>query len=151
MKRIVISALSCLTVVMAIAASPDAIQFGSAFVAEGDIDAATNSFSEALTANPLNPVALNNLGVVKAAAGEYQAALLLFTQANKLAPDRADIQDNLIHLKAWIRSYTGVKAPANGRAALSEPPPLWPSQNVIGMEKTQKPDLSSGCKIYPCK
>lgn len=151
MKRIVVSAMSCIAAVTAMAALPDVIQFGNAFVAEGDISAAANSYAEALTVNPQNPVALNNLGVVKAAAGEYQAALVLFTQANKLAPSRADIQENLIHLQAWVRSYTGVKTAAIGSAPLPEPPPLWPSPAVTGIDKNSKPNLISGCKIYPCK
>jgi tetratricopeptide (TPR) repeat protein len=127
---------------------PDPMQYGRAYLAEGDNAAAVKSFAEAQRLNPADAAALNNLAVAKAAAGDYQAALDLLTRARKLAPNRADIKENLDKLQAWTRNYGAANAgqPANVAAPAPEPPALWveaPQQNT----NTRNPV----CGTEPCK
>lgn len=132
----------------AAAAPPDPMQYGRAYLAEGDNAAAVKSFAEALRLNPADAAALNNLGVAKAAAGDYQAALDLLTRARKLAPTRADIKENLDQLLAWTRHYGAANAgqTANLSALTPEPPALWvdaPKQNTNA--------TNPACGTEPCK
>jgi tetratricopeptide (TPR) repeat protein len=117
----------------------DAQQYGRAWLAEGDSAAAVQSYAELVRQNPFDPVALNNMAVAKAAAGDYQSALELLSRAAKIAPQRQDIRDNLSHLQAWQQQTHSVKLgpdlPATrphavggaGSAIWPEPPPLWPA------------------------
>lgn len=84
------------------ASAADLMQYGRAYLAEGDNAAAVQSYSEAVRLNPFDPVAHNNLAVAKAASGDYQSALDLLTRAVKLAPNRVDIRDNLSQLQSWM-------------------------------------------------
>jgi len=133
------AALALATLTPALAA--DLMQYGRAYVAEGDHAAAVKSYAEVVRLNPFDPVAQNNLAVARAANGDYQSALELLTRAVRLAPERADIRENLTSLQTWIASSSGVKAasapraqvlrPVNG-AVLPEPPALWGSAGVTG-------------------
>lgn len=124
-------------------AAPDAQQYGRAYLAEGEHQAATQSFNEALKINPFDPVLLNNLAVARAAQGDYQSALDLLQRAVRLAPRRSDIASNLRQLQGWLEAYgrpmnadpsgvSGSRLPAPSRPLLAtapllpEPPPLWP-------------------------
>jgi len=107
---------------------------GSAYLAEGDNVAAAKSYTDLLRLNPFDPVALNNLAVAKAAAGDYQAAVSLLTRSAKLAPDRTDIRENLVRMQRWMATYGGAGLASIERprqrvvrsgAVLPEPPPLW--------------------------
>lgn len=118
------------------ASARDMMQYGRAYLAEGDNAAAVQSYTEGLRLNPFDPVALNNLAVAKAAAGDYQAARDLLVRAEKLAPNRADIRENLASLQSWMESYGGVPGALLQRPALNlprtaavlpEPPALWPA------------------------
>lgn len=111
----------------------DPMQYGRAYIAEGDYAAAAQSYGVAVRLNPFDPVAHNNLAVSKAANGDYQAAMDLLTRAVQLAPDRADIRQNLGNLRDWMDHYTGaagVRAqvpsftPPPARV-LPDPPALW--------------------------
>jgi tetratricopeptide (TPR) repeat protein len=146
--------LFCLIAFLVLSFSParsqavDLQQYGRAYLAEGDSAAAIQSYGELVRQNPFDPVALNNLATAKAAAGDYQAALDLLTRAVRLAPQRADIRDNLKQLEAWqkknhsvtLNSNTGngnnannagkppvakAAVPGNRTAVLPEPPALW--------------------------
>jgi tetratricopeptide (TPR) repeat protein len=119
----------------------DLQQYGRAYLAEGDSAAAVQSYGELVRQNPFDPVALNNLATAKAAAGDYQAALDLLTRAVRLAPQRADIRDNLKQLQAWQQKNYSVtllskavpsKNPStpnapNTASVLPAPPALWSS------------------------
>lgn len=124
----------------------DLTRAGSAYLAEGDNVAAAKSYTELLRLNPFDPVALNNLAVAKAAAGDYQAAVGLLTRSAKLAPNRADIRDNLSSMQRWMDTYGGTRLAPFDRprqpavrtgAVLPEPPPLWG-----GASKTPNSPLS---------
>jgi len=128
------------------------LQYGLAFLAEGDLLSAESSYSAVLKVNPADPVALNNLAVVKVAAGEYLSALQLFTQSSKVAPYRGDIQDNLYRFHAWLRAYTGVKTVAGGfDPYIATPPPLWSVVPAAGLGVPTLKPLKLSCKVKPCK
>jgi tetratricopeptide (TPR) repeat protein len=123
----------------------DLQQFGRAYIAEGDSAAAIQSYGELVRQNPFDPVALNNMAIAKASAGDYQAALELLNRANRIAPQRADIRENLKQLQTWLQKNHSVTLntetksarnrnnPANNAAnnpgstvsVLPEPPALW--------------------------
>ena len=116
------------------AGAQDLPRNGSAYLAEGDNVAAAKSYTDLLRLNPFDPVALNNLAVAKAAAGDYQAAVSLLTRSAKLAPDRADIRENLASMQRWMATYGGAglasidrprQSAVRAGAVLPEPPPLW--------------------------
>lgn len=95
-------------------------------------DAAGFDFAQALTVNPFDPVALNNLAVAKADQGEFQEAMALFERAARLAPDNAEVAANLARLRGYVQSYAAAGvAPVVVPGAVSsarlppEPPPLW--------------------------
>ncbi len=114
----------------------DLQQYGRAYLAEGDSAAAVQSYSELVRQNPFDPVALNNMAVAKAAAGDYQSALEMLQRAQRLAPQRLDIRDNLNQLQAWLQQnhtiaisskLPAARSPGSSAATiLPEPPPLWP-------------------------
>lgn len=138
---------------VALAAPPDSAQDGRTFLAEGDSAAAVKSYAEELRLTPFDPVVLNNMGVAKAAAGDYQAALDFFTQANSRAPHRRDIKENLDHLQAWIKSYFGAPSVtgtlANGYAP--EPPPLWPPLPSSSTSPASDLPIKPTCNDDTCK
>lgn len=123
------------SVVTAPTLAVDLQQYGRAYLAEGDSAAAVQSYSELVRQNPFDPVALNNMAVAKAAAGDYQSALEMLQRAQRLAPQRLDIRDNLNQLQSWLQQNHTIavtsKLPASrfvGSSAatiLPEPPPLW--------------------------
>lgn len=103
-------------------------------LARGEVEQAVVSFDEAKRINPFDPVALNNLAVVKAAHGDYLTALDLLRRAVGLAPHRRDIADNYERLRAWTDSHGPVvagsldamrKYPLVSANIPPEPPPLW--------------------------
>ncbi len=113
----------------------DLQQYGRAYLAEGDSTAAVHSYGELVRQNPFDPVALNNMAVAKAAAGDYQSALDMLQRAQRLAPQRLDIRDNLTQLQNWLQQHHTIpvasKLPAarplgsSAATILPEPPPLW--------------------------
>ena len=124
--------------VAAPALAVDLQQYGRAYLAEGDSAAAVQSYGELVRQNPFDPVALNNMAVAKAAAGDYQSALDMLQRAQRLAPQRLDIRDNLNQLQAWLQQNHTLalsnKLPpvrSNGNIGssaatiLPEPPALW--------------------------
>ena len=96
-------------------------------MAEGDHEGAIKSYTEALRLNPFDPVALNNMGVAKAAAGDYQTAIDFLIRANKRAPNRRDIKENMENLQGWLKAYSGISnAPSMSVNILTpESPQLW--------------------------
>ena len=103
----------------------------------GGADLMLKSLEDRLGGNPFDPVAMNNLAVVRLAENNPYAAAELLGRAYQLAPDNAVIADNNTRLAAWIEA----RARAEQRAARArpggvvddgsqpfppEPPPLWP-------------------------
>ena len=119
------------------ASAVDLQQYGRAYLAEGDSNAAVQSYGELVRQNPFDPVALNNMAVAKAAAGDYQSALEMLTRAARLAPQRLDIRENLTQLQGWLQQNHSIALTSTLPAArnsfagaatiLPEPPPLWPA------------------------
>lgn len=152
MKCIFLFCLLGLIAFVSAAAPPDPMQYGRAFLAEGDNTAAVKSYAEALRFNPSDPVALNNMGVAKAAAGDAQAALDFFEKASKLAPHREDIQENLANVQAWAKTYTGVATIAVAPDVfIPEPPPLWPVRPSVAVKTDAARPLTPVCKKRSCK
>lgn len=152
MKYIFWFSLLGLVVSSSLAAPPDPMQYGRAFLAEGDNTAAVKSYAEALRLTPSDPVALNNMGVAKAAAGDTQAALAFFEKAGKLAPHREDIQENLANVQAWVKTYAGVAATATAPDVfIPEPPPLWPVRPGDAVKTDAARPLTPVCKKRSCK
>lgn len=133
-----------------IAQTRDPSLYGRAYLAEGDHAGAIENYQEATRVNPFDPIALNNLGVARAAAGDYQAALDAFARANKLAPNRQDIAENYRQLQAWmdgqLRGNIAGRNPFAAEATpmqqpssslITEPPALWqrgtskPQRNAV--------------------
>ena len=122
---------------VAVAAGP-LLQYeveGRRLMAQGEPDKAALSFEEALRVNPFDPVALNNLAVARAEAGDYNTSLDLLKRAARLAPVDNEIAANLSRLRGWLNSFevSGQDVPRAGdpldqRVAGSlppPPPPLW--------------------------
>ena len=115
----------------------DPALYGRAYLAEGDTAGAIENYQEAAKINPFDPVALNNLAVARAAAGDYQAALDLLAKAIKLAPGRTDISENHRQLQSWMNDQllggpsAAIRRPVAAQSSpqnfgiVSEPPPLW--------------------------
>ena len=138
---------------ISVAAPIDPAQDGRNFLAEGDNTAAVKSYAEVLRLTPFDPVVLNNMGVAKAAAGDYQAALDFLMQANSRAPHRRDIKENLDHLQAWVKSYLGA-APVTGTNAddyAPDPPPLWPSPPNSTIRLVSDLPIKPSCNNDLCK
>ena len=130
------------------AGAQDLPRNGSAYLAEGDNVAAAKSYTDLLRLNPFDPVALNNLAVAKAAAGDYQAAVSLLTRSAKLAPNRADIRENLVRMQRWMDTYGGARLASMGRprqptvrtgTVFPEPPPLWGGVSRTGSSPLSLP------------
>jgi tetratricopeptide (TPR) repeat protein len=116
--RMIKMTLLFLSLFSGIAAAQDQMQYGRAYLAEGDNAAAARSYREELDINPFDPVAYNNLAVAKAAQGDYQTALDLLQRAVQLAPKRADIRENLYRLRTWMAQGDGVRKQTMDR-------PIW--------------------------
>lgn len=142
----------------------DPLIYGRAYLAEGENTAAIENYQEASRINPFDPVALNNLGVARAASGDYQAALDLFARAEKIAPKRQDIAENHRHLQSWMegqlrggsaayRALDIQTAPSNATASMliPEPPALWQSASgkLYRQPFVQKSDSEQGMSIAP--
>ena len=107
--------------------------------ARGDSARASTALNEAVRLNPFDPVALNNLAVNYAATGDYQNAVALLERAQRIAPNRSDIVNNLANLKAWMAQDSqfvtggrGVPQALNFPRAEDTPPelpPLWAGPN----------------------
>lgn len=105
--------------------------------ARGDTARVNSSLTEAVRTNPFDPVALNNLAVNYAASGDYQNAVALLERAQRIAPNRIDIVNNLANLKAWMMQDSQFAVGTRGtpqalnfpRAEDTPPelPPLWAS------------------------
>lgn len=103
--------------------------------AKGDSARAAATLNEAVRLNPFDPVALNNLAVNYAATGDYQNAIALLERAQRIAPNRVDIVNNLTNLKAWMAQDSQFATGSRGapqalnfpRAEDTPPelPPLW--------------------------
>ena len=108
--------------------------------ARGDSARASTALNEAVRLNPFDPVALNNLAVNYAATGDYQNAVALLERAQRIAPNRSDIVNNLANLKAWmaqdsqfVTGSRGVPQALNFPRAEDTPPelpPLWAGPNA---------------------
>lgn len=160
MKQLFLFMLCC--VVMSQSFARDPMQYGRAYLAEGDSAASAQSYTEALRLNPFDPVALNNLAVAKAAAGDYQTARDLLLRAARLAPKRDDIQLNLAHLQSWMETYGSAVAPAKRlptalpgvAAVLPEPPALWSASGGTASSagsSVRQPGAGNACWGAPCK
>jgi tetratricopeptide (TPR) repeat protein len=114
----------------------DPALYGRAYLAEGDHAGAIENYQEAARVNPFDPVALNNLAVARAAAGDYQSALDLLARANKMAANRPDIAENYRQLQSWMdgqlrgvpaapRVAQEVQKPTGVSGMMFEPPALW--------------------------
>lgn len=136
-----------------VAALPDAMEYGRAFIAEGDNDGAIKSYAEALRLAPSDPVALNNMGVAKAAAGDYQSAMEFFKRAVKIAPERLDINDNLTHLLGWVKTYRNNAIPSASTAMplIPEPPAIWPTLPSSSVASDPSRPLQPLCAKDLCK
>ena len=155
MKSLLFAFLVHMAASFAFAQSPDPMQYGRAYMAEGDYPAAAKSFAQALRLNPSDPIALNNLAVAKAAAGENLAALDLLTQARRASPNRPDIQENLVNMQIWLKAYGGAK-PADLQANTFAPEPavLWPVLAALSSEKHASDSPQKNlprCKKKKCK
>lgn len=132
----------------ATAHAADEMQYGRAYLAEGDNAAAVRSYNAALQLNPFDPVAHNNLAVAKAAQGDYQSAMDLLQRAVQLAPKRADIRDNLDRLRDWMSRDDGVGKALQSRAVKHKParefaelPPLWGTATAVRYASDIRPKL----------
>jgi len=139
LPRLLVLTLGLLPVILN-AQTRDPSLYGRAYLAEGDNAGAIENYQEATKINPFDPVALNNLAVARAAAGDYQAALDLLVRANKLAPNRPDISENYRQLQSWMNGQVrgtsnhswpkppavpDTQLPSSNFGAFSEPPTLW--------------------------
>lgn len=112
----------------------DPMEAGRQLLAAGDLAGARERFEEALRLLPGDPVVLNNLATVRAAQGDYRAALDILASAQAAAPGRADINENLNRLRSWVAQHQGVALESPGQyddalpeeAATRPVPALWP-------------------------
>lgn len=150
--RLTLLVLGMLAAAVASAATPDANQYGSAYLAEGENEAAVKSFAESLRVNPGDAVALNNMGVAKSAAGDYQAALDFLTRAHNQAPNRLDIKENLSNLQNWARAYSSgvASVPLAGTALIPEPPALWSAAGTPAQPALVE-QIKPTCSTVSCK
>ena len=104
---------------------------------QGDTDGAAFALEQSLEVNPFDPVALNNLAVVKVEQGDYFAAQELLARASNLAPNNTEVAANLARLRSFVQTYaisqespTGVlpnpaDSPAYPQGLPPAPPALW--------------------------
>lgn len=103
----------------------------------GGAEVMLKSLEDRLGGNPFDPVAMNNLAVVRLAENNPYAAAELLGRAFQLAPDNPVIADNNTRLASWIeaRARAEQRASAGKPGAViddgsqpfpPEPPPLWP-------------------------
>ena len=115
-------------------------QLGRESLALGNPDLAASQFSEAVTVNPFDPIALNNLAVAESEQGDYHTAVDLLTRASRLAPENAEVSANLARLRSWLNaealansnvdeSLGGPGLNYSGAALPPPPPRLWNSQS----------------------
>lgn len=64
-----------------------------------DLKTASDYFEQVIKFNPNNPIAYNNLGVVREQQGKLAEAEQLYKKALQLKPDYKDAQDNLKRIK----------------------------------------------------
>lgn len=79
--------------------------------------------------NPYDPVALNNLAVIRANEGNWIEALSLLERAQRFAVDHPVISRNVDELGRWLDTRLP-EPPVEGLALretepLPPPPPLW--------------------------
>jgi len=103
----------------------------------GGAEVMLKSLEDRLGGNPFDPVAMNNLAVVRLAENNPYAAAELLGRAYQLAPENAVIADNNTRLASWIeaRARAEQRASAGKPGAVvddgsqpfpPEPPALWP-------------------------
>ena len=103
----------------------------------GGAEVMLKSLEDRLGGNPFDPVAMNNLAVVRLAENNPYAAAELLGRAYQLAPENAVIADNNTRLAGWIeaRARAEQRASAGKPGAVvddgsqpfpPEPPALWP-------------------------
>lgn len=142
----------------------------SAFI-RGQTEQAAARLSEATTVNPFDPVALNNLAVLQASQGDYQGALSTLERANRLAPGRRDIMNNLLNLQTWLTQDSQFPLTSRTQNPLMLPraedtppdiPGLWqplvpaitppaPAALVTPSQDSQKARATSSQKMAPSK
>ena len=71
----------------------------------GEVEAAAESYTQALEANPANAEALHLLGVTEYQRGNHLAALDLIVKAISLLPNSAACYNNLGHVARGLRDY----------------------------------------------
>jgi len=74
-------------------------------LAAGDVAGAEAGFGQAVSVNPFDPIALNNLAVAKTEAGQFHEALELLQRAERLAPQNTEVAANLARLRSWNQNY----------------------------------------------
>lgn len=81
---------------------------GNGYLAENNTSEAFNSFKRALTSNPNNAFALNNLAWIEHEQGDLESAVIKAERAFRLAPQNASIADTY----GWILHKMGKKTDA---------------------------------------
>jgi len=137
MKPILLRLTALAAATLALAAPLHAAELPLAAAPAGGADVMLRTLEDRLGGNPFDPVAMNNLAVVRLAENNPYAAAELLGRAFQLAPDNAVIADNNHRLAGWIEA----RARAEQRAAAGkpgaviddgsqpfppEPPPMWP-------------------------
>jgi S1-C subfamily serine protease len=64
------------------------------------------SFTKAIELDPLNHLALNNLGMVLSSQNQLQGALLAFEKAVSLKPDFAQAWDNIVRTNVFLGNWS---------------------------------------------
>lgn len=101
-----------------------------------DAELMLKTLEDRLGGNPFDPVAMNNLAVIRLKENNPYAAAELLARAHQLDPDNRVIADNNARLGTWIEARAQAHAKADGKPAEPvddpaqpfppEPPPLWP-------------------------
>ncbi len=117
-----------------LAAQPDSWHIhnnlGTSYWSRGDTKAAEQEWREALRIKPANPLALSNLGLVRAREKRYEEAVQLFQQALKLQPKFVDAHLHLgdVYLETGSRDLAELQF----RAAVALAPLSAPARNHLG-------------------
>lgn len=85
------------------------VETGELCFALGLIESAGSFFEKALSLNPENTDALNNLGVLGFQSGDYDAARGCFIKALEIDPDNEEAKANLAMLSETLKVLTGEK------------------------------------------